>query len=853
MLDRIGIRRKLALLLVIPVMAVLATMAPLIWDRVSEARSAGATARAGEAARDIGVLIQDLQLERLLSMGFLTTPQMDRSALATQVETAVDEAARLTAAGGTASVMRAAAPALAALSGIRDRVISREADLGDVYSAYRNADAALLDALRLTNPPGVDATGLRQLGALDGLMRADEEATSGGALLVALASGRSLGSAALSDALSAQQQDSRRFRLLASAAQITLLDLVEQGKTGQQINALATAASASQAGASPAAVGDVLTVALSYTQLRRVAQDRIAREISTAGSSRAAGAEAIAVGVGAAGFLLLLVVVWVGVVVGRSISRPLGQLTAAATAVADLAGAELSRVADSEDVDQPPPRFASVPIRGGGEIGTLAAAFNRVQATAGLLVERQLNGRRNVAVMFANIARRTQSLVGRQHAVVRGLNRYEWRAQVVDGYRQLDHLAARLRRSADSLLVVSGTVDAGAGGTPMALADVIVAATAEIEDASAVQVGRVDRLMVSAGFVADLRLLLAELLENATSFSPPGVPVEVSARDTFSGCQLTVLDHGLGMTPERMEEENRRLIERERLDISPTAMLGLFVVGRLARRRGLTVRLDHSEGGGVTVTVSIPGRLFAPLTASLTLPPAAREHAALPAGETDGGFDWFTARRSEAHPVATDRSVQALEPADGRDGRPAAARQQPVPHPPAAEAPGAVTPPVPESRGGLNRRTPGARLSTRQIPEAATPPAPARDAIDEQARIDAFMAGANRANGGAPEAEPGQPDPHPQAADPERRRGGLNRRVPGAQLASSVARTAAGLAGRAEAPRSDGPAPSDPAPTGGTGRDPDTERAQLNRFLTGFARGSDTGTGEAESISEGQR
>ena len=853
MLDRIGIRRKLALLLVIPVLAVLATMAPLIWDRVSEARSAGATARAGEAARDVGELIQDLQLERLLAMGFLTTPQMDRSALASQIETAVEEAATLAAARDTASTMRAAAPALAALASIRDRVTSREADLGDVYSAYRKADAALLDALRLSNPPGVDAAGLRQLGALDGLMRADEEATSAAALLVAVASGRSLGSTALSAALSAQQQLVQRFRVLGSAAQVMLLDLVEQGKAGQRISELAVAATASQADASPAAVGDVLTVALSYTRLRRVAQDRIAREITTAGIDRAASAQAIAIGVGAAGGLLLVVVVWVGVVVGRSISRPLGRLTAAATAVADLAGAELSRVADSEDVAQAPPRFASVPIRGGGEIGALAAAFNRVQESAGLLVERQLNGRRNVAVMFANIARRTQSLVGRQHAVVGSLNRFEWRAPVVDGYRQLDHLAARLRRSADSLLVVSGTLDAGAGGTPMALADVIVAATAEIEDASAVRIARVERATVSAGFVADLRLLLAELLENATSFSPPGVPVEVSAVVTFDGCRLTVLDRGLGMTPQRLEEENRRLVERERLDISPTAVLGLFVVGRLARRHGLTVRLDHSEGGGVTVTVNIPTRLFASFAAASLSPIAARERVALPAGQADGGFDWFAAPRPGARATPTDRPIHVLEPTNDRDSPPAVGPQQPAPPPPDGESPGTVTAPQPASRGGLNRRNPGARLSTRQDRAAAAPPVPARDAVDERARIDAFVAGASRANGSAPEPEPGQPDPLPPAADTQRSRGGLNRRVPGARLTSSAPSTAAGRAGRAAATRPDGQGASEPAPTGGTGRDPDTERAQLNRFLDGFARGLDTGTGESEPISEGQR
>jgi anti-sigma regulatory factor (Ser/Thr protein kinase) len=496
--------------------------------------------------------------------------------------------------------------------------------------------------------------------------------------------------------------------------------------------------------------------------------------------------------------------------------------------------------------------LVAVPIRGGGEIGALAAAFNRVQATAGLLVERQLSGRRNVAVMFANIARRTQNLVGRQRAVVQGLDRNEWRAPVVSRYRQLDHLAARLRRSADSLLVVSGTSDAGVGGTPTALADVIAAATAEIEDASAVRVGTVDRATVSAGFVADLRLLLAELLENATSFSPPGAPVEVSATITLRECWLTVVDHGLGMTPERLEEENRRLIERERLDVAPTSMLGLFVVGRLARRHGLVVRLDHTDGRGVTVTVGVPKRLLAPFAVASPSLPAAVGHPRLPADGADGGFDWFNRGSPAAPPAQTVQPVHTVQPTEDPDSRPALGAEQPVPEPPAAEPPDRVTPPEAASRGGLNRRTPGARLSTGNQPVAPRP-APARDALAEQVTIDAFVAGTARADGGPHEPGPHQPDPHKPTAESGQSRGGLTRRMPGAQLTPTApGRAAARPVGQASAAGADGRGPADSPPTGGVGRDPDLERAQLNRFLDGFARGLDTGEREAESISERQ-
>ncbi len=184
--------------------------------------------------------------------------------------------------------------------------------------------------------------------------------------------------------------------------------------------------------------------------------------------------------------------------------------------------------------------------------------MNRVQATAALLLERQVTTRRNVAVMFANIARRTQSLVGRQLSMVDELERSERNPELLQRLYRLDHVATRLRRSADSLLVVSGTVDQEMSGAPTPLVDVIRSSLAEIEGFRSVQLGEICTVTVSAGLVGDLRLLLAELLENATNFSPPGNPVEVSAT-LDDECRIDIVDHGLGMSPTRLAEENQRL------------------------------------------------------------------------------------------------------------------------------------------------------------------------------------------------------------------------------------------------------------------------------------------------------
>src|SRR5439155_114213 len=153
-------------------------------------------------------------------------------------------------------------------------------------------------------------------------------------------------------------------------------------------------------------------------------------------------------------------------------------------------------------------------------------------------------------------------------------------------------------------------------------------ALAEIEDYQRVTFGAVHDVSVVAPLVPDLVLVFAELLENATSFSPPQSTVEIHAATTVAGwCQIGIVDHGIGMNAERLAEENRRLVERERLDIVPTSVLGLFVVGRLARRHGLSVELSPTPGGGTTAIIAIPPEL---LTGGAPLPaPPSRPHVGI--------------------------------------------------------------------------------------------------------------------------------------------------------------------------------------------------------------------------------
>jgi len=806
MLTRLGIRPKLALLLAIPLAAVVLVLVPFVAERVGDARSAGTTATTASAAREVGGLLESLQQERLLTLGFLSVPALDRSSLVAQSQTAVDDAARLRTDPDTDDVLAAAGPALDALATLRQAVLDRSVSAVVAYRAFRDADTALLDGLRLANPAGADPAGLPRLGALDELMRSNEEASSVGALLAAAAADPSMSRTPLTDAVTADQQHRQRFHQLAGASDGALIDGVDNGAAGQRIRQLVATFSPAGRAASVADVSDALTAAVAYTDLRRFVQDRVAREVATDAQSRAATAGRVATGVSVGAVALLVLVIGLGLAVSRSIARPLRRLTRAAAVVAELSAAELDRVADSDSYDAPAPQLAAVEVESTDEIGELAHALNLVQASAAQLIERQVTTRRNVAVMFANIARRTQNLVGRQLGLIDDLERHETNPELTQRLYRLDHVATRLRRSADSLLVVSGTIDQSMSGAPTPLGDIVRSALSEIEGYEVIDIGTVAPVAIASSLAADLRLLLAELLENATHFSPPGSRVTVSAA-VDGDCRITIVDRGLGISQARLDEENRRLLERERLDLAPSNVLGLFVVGRLARRHGLSVRLGHTDPRGVTAMIGIPYRLLAaprpgaPGLSGRIRPLPARHRAELALVDALFGgfgpdpanpFPWFGAG------------------------------------PPSSPARPAV-PAAPDRR-------PTVRAGSR-------PPSPVPATLPSRAA----PAGAP-AQPGSAQAPPARlPAPPPRPPVPESTTAaGLARRTPGTHLTPR--------SGLIPQPLDTAPAPAAPADSGTKSgrprRDPEAERDLLNDYLSGFAKAADTDTPARSNLAE---
>ena len=303
-------------------------------------------------------------------------------------------------------------------------------------------------------------------------------------------------------------------------------------------------------------------------------------------------------------------IVWVTT---RSIVRP---LTSLARQTADMAHqrlpaalSEVLRTPVGDDLSVPPKE----PIQAAshGEIGRLATALNRVQDSAIDLAVGQAVLRRNLADALVNLGRRNQNLLLRQLALITDLERDEADPGALTNLFQLDHLATRMRRNAESLLVLGELPAPQARTQPAAIAHIVRAALGEVEDFPRVQMD-LEPGAVQGGISGDLAHLLAELVENALVFSPPQQAVHVRGLRGPTGYRLTIVDAGLGMSAEDLAAANRRLAGTESFTVAPSKYLGHYVSGNLARRHGIAVRLDDSPFHGVTATVDLPEAVLAP-------------------------------------------------------------------------------------------------------------------------------------------------------------------------------------------------------------------------------------------------
>ena len=304
--------------------------------------------------------------------------------------------------------------------------------------------------------------------------------------------------------------------------------------------------------------------------------------------------------------VVAVVAVALAALVVRSIRRPLRSLEHNLPRVAE----EL-RTADLADGA---PDLDLAPTMGQDELAHATEAFNSVVRTAVDLAAEQARIQRDVSETYLHLGRRNQNLLRRMLSFVSDLEQNERDAEALDHLFRLDHLATRMRRNAESLLVLAGAEPARTWSTPVPMIDVVRAAISEIEDFGRIDLAGLDPAAVLGTAASDVTHLLAELLENAASFSPPSTQVDVHGRRREDGYVVSIVDHGLGMTAEQMAEAQLRVTGRD--DGARAKMLGLHVVGRLAGRHGLQVHLAENPSGGTVALVWLPFGLVGPLPGS---------------------------------------------------------------------------------------------------------------------------------------------------------------------------------------------------------------------------------------------
>jgi signal transduction histidine kinase len=428
------------------------------------------------------------------------------------------------------------------------------------------------------------------------------------------------------------------------------------------------------------------------------------------------------IGVGLAAVLAAAFVAWR---VSRSITRPLRALSRDAQSIADeqlpRAMADILDAPRGQDLE--PPKPVPIEITTSDEVGDVAEALDDVQRSAlGLAVE-QATLRRTIAESYVNLGRRNQNLLSRLLATIGDLEQGETDPERVAQLHKVDHLATRMRRNAESLLVLSQVDVAPHWHPPVRVLDVVRAALGEVENYQRVVVRALDPVMVVGGAASDLTHLLAELIENGVKHSPPHELVEIRGRLTPDGYSLAVVDHGLGMSAEDIAVANRRLAGAEAPTIALSKHLGHFVAAALAARNDISVRLQGSEVVGIAAIIDLPTAIIGPMPPEplreLVAPAAPAAPAGPPPPEALAGGSAATS--AAAPPDA------ASAPAPPPPSPPPGSEQAPVEAPPAPVTPSPPPDPVPApipvgggtpavTASGLARRVRGA-----QHPGAAGP------------------------------------------------------------------------------------------------------------------------------------
>ncbi|HZD00269.1 MAG TPA: nitrate- and nitrite sensing domain-containing protein [Actinomycetes bacterium] len=626
MLQNLQIRSKLAAILLVPLAAVIVLSSIGIGSRVNQAVKASRAQNVSQFAVTLTALVHELQKERSLAAGYVgggkSTGYSDLAAqwedVDRQVVVFAREARKLHLSGYDPQLrqeLRDVVSELAKLDAQRQE-INQNSDItvADTLTLY---DKVIQDILSVNAEIAVGSGNeklLRTVSAFVALSRMKDATDLQRAYMNAVFSAGHFDAGQLqyhqfTRYVEAEDLWRAQFDGFATPAQRNLLGSTLAGPSVKRANAIRDIAikgeSSQKLDVDP---GEWYSVMGDKLNLLRQVEVRLSNDVVTGARDVKTSAQRDALIVGVGLLAVLIATIGLSLVIARSMVRPLRRLRQVAHEVADeRLPRVVERLQETPDLDRVTLEHVSpVPVASKDEIGQVAAAFNSVHQVAIRVATEQAALRKSIADMFLNLARRSQALIDRQLELIDQLERNEADPDALDNLFKLDHLATRMRRNAEDLIVLSGAEPPRRWSQPVPLVDVVRAALAEVEDYQRVELLPIDDIGVAGHAVSDVVHLLAELIENATSFSPPGTKVQVAGQPVSNGYVLEIEDRGLGMSDEELVEANERLANPPLIDFALSRMLGLFVVGRLAERYGIRAQLRHSWYGGVTALVLLP-------------------------------------------------------------------------------------------------------------------------------------------------------------------------------------------------------------------------------------------------------
>ncbi|MEU0053553.1 nitrate- and nitrite sensing domain-containing protein [Streptomyces sp. NPDC006309] len=621
-----SIRRKIVALLLVPLLSLTA-----VWGfaTVLTGREVAHLFRMSDVVEDIGYPTEDtvraLQQERRQTLVYLADPRaaealtaLHRTRTATDRviaevrKNARDRDLRDGMDAEDRDVLTTVLDAFAGLAplrrGVQEGTVTRAQAL-DAYNRLVDPCFALL-----ANLDGIDDVELdKQARALVNVLRAREllsreDALLGSALVVGRITGEE--SRAISDLVAQRtllyeislpllpSDECERYERVWKNATTAPLRMTEQTVAGAESGTPRGVTAKSWDAAAASALNELGTL-----------DDQVGDRLQNRKHPVAVGVILQAAVPGFLGLAALLFSVVLSVRIGRRLIRDLRQLRMEAH---EASGVRLPSVmrrlsaGEQVDVETEVPRLEYDK----NEIGEVGQALNTLQRAAVEAAVKQAELRSGVSEVFVNLARRSQVLLHKQLTLLDSMERRtEDTDELADLFR-LDHLTTRMRRHAEGLVILSGAAPSRQWRRPVQLMDIVRAAVAEVEDYERIEVRRLPRVAVTGPAVADLTHLVAELLENATVFSPPHTAVQVLGERVANGFTLEIHDRGLGMTAEALLDANLRLAETPEFELSDTDRLGLFVVSRLAQRQNVRVSLQPSPYGGTTAVVLLPDALL---------------------------------------------------------------------------------------------------------------------------------------------------------------------------------------------------------------------------------------------------